>query len=120
DLALLPEIGRAEGQQRGEPEGNRGPQDPGPELAPARVGAVRQQAHQGIEAGADDAADEDDGSRGARADLVHVRVEEGDEGQEGLEDQVGGEVAQAVAELLDYSQACRGRFWMAHVSRISL
>ena len=48
---------------------------------------------------AEHAAEEDDRRRRARWDPEHVGVEECEERDEGLEDQVGRQIAQAVADL---------------------
>ena len=102
------------------PKGNRGPQQPGTKLAPAGVGAVGDDAHDGIEGGGDEADDEKEraGLGGSQAEGVDVIAEL--QGEHRLEDEVGGHVAEAVAKLLfegkflDHSRAFSGVISTGH------
>ena len=94
------EVGRGEGEDADDAEGERGPQQPRAKLAPARVGAVGDDAHDGIEGGGDEADDEEKSSRLGSGQAEGIDVVAELQGQHGLEDEVGGHVAQAVAELL--------------------
>src|SRR5690606_39603256 len=89
-LPLLAQIRSGEGEKQEPAERYRSPQHPRPELAPARIRAIGDDAHDRVEQhAADETAPEDDGRGRPRRNLEYVRVEEGEERDERLEDQVG-------------------------------
>jgi hypothetical protein len=100
-LPVFAEVWRAEGEQCEHAERNRRPQQPRPELAPARVCAVRNQAHYRREhEGAEQTDRENHRGRRFGGNAIHVGVKEGEKAHQCLKDQVRSEVAEAVADLL--------------------
>ena len=75
------------------------PQQPGPELTPSRVGAVRNHAHDGIEASDCQADDKEKCSCLRRRETKGVGVEVQLQGEHGLKDKISGHVAQRIANL---------------------
>jgi hypothetical protein len=100
------DVGRGEGEDADDAEGERGPEEPWAELAPSGIGAVGDDAHDGVERGGDEADDEEERASlcGGEAEGIDVVAEL--QGQHGLEDEVGGHVAEAVAKKF----LCEGKF----------
>ncbi len=99
-LSLFAQVRRREREQRKHAERHGGPEDPRSEFAPARVRAIRDQSHDRIEQyAAEEPAPENDRGRGTRRDPEHVRIEEREESDERLENEVSGEIPQAVSHL---------------------
>ena len=99
DLAGRTDIGSRKSEDTNDAKRQCRPQQPGPELAPSRVGAVRNHAHDGIEASHCQADDKEEGSCLRRRKAKGVGVEVQLQGEHGLEDKISGHVAQRIANL---------------------
>ena len=119
-----PALGRRVGQDHDHSPGNGGPEHPGPEPAPARPGAVGEDAHDRVEEGVPQPRPQENGRGGAGAQAEHVRVEVHLEKDHRHEDEVGGGVAAAVARLFEEGEfllevfghgAVHGRGYLATV-----
>ncbi len=99
DLGGRTDIGSRKGEDADDAKRQCRPQQPGPELAPSRVGAVRNHAHDGIEASHRQADDEEKRSRLGGRQAKGVGIEVQLQGEHGLEDKISGHVAQRIANL---------------------
>ena len=100
DLAARAQVRSGEGEHADDGERNRGPQQIRAELAPPRVGAVRDGAHHRIEDRCDQAHHQEQRPGLRRRQPERVGVETELQRQHRLKDEVGGHVAEAVADLL--------------------
>ena len=99
-LGAETEVGRREGEDADDAEGQRAPQDPRPELAPLAGGPVGDHAHHRVEHGHAQADDAQHGPRLRRCEAEGVGVEVQLQRDHELEHEIGGHVAEGVADLL--------------------
>ena len=104
ELARVAEIRRGERHDGKDSIGHGAEQQVGAELAPARFGAVGDNAHDGVHDRIPDTADEHDDACHSGREPVDVGVEYQQPETDQVPDKVGGGVAKAVAELLFYAE----------------
>ncbi len=100
ELAGRAEVGGCESEDAHDAEGDGCPEEPGTELAPARVRPVGNDPHDRIEERSDEADDEEEIASLGSTQTEDIGVVEKLQGEQRLEDEVGGHVAEAVAKLL--------------------
>ncbi|OPZ78491.1 MAG: hypothetical protein BWY77_01496 [bacterium ADurb.Bin431] len=105
EFAVGRKVGGGEGQPEEYGEGDGGPEQPGPELAPARVGPVCDRAHDGIKDGIPEAADQEQGAGGCGGDAKNVGVKADLEHDHDLKYKVRRGIGKAVADLFSQRQS---------------
>jgi len=91
---------RRKGEHTEHAERDRRPKNPGPKLAPARVGAVDDQAHRKIRDPVPHAAHQQQHAYRSRAQPRGIGEKERQEHNDGAPDEIGGRVAEGIADPL--------------------